>query len=227
MALTACTSVGRCASETSIAASAAKASKSSCSPAIDPEYRVPRQGRATPVCRHPWVSRRSMHRGDGTERRIVFDRQDDAREVDARQFPRSGRRQRGNRAQPQLRRACLQRRRESRSLPAGACPPRLARMLQASGTSPAETSTSSRAGSRPNATFRSGSRWASMIQLDRQLDAAERKVVGGRLAGQNGLRPDFFASRLGQSQPATGPASQLQSPAVETGSAGPSSLTMP
>ncbi len=79
VALTACTSVGRCERVTSIPASVAKVSKSSCSPADVVEDFASKASPAAaletdaPVCRHPRVSRRSMHSGDRTERRIVLD----------------------------------------------------------------------------------------------------------------------------------------------------------
>ena len=210
MALTACTSVGRCASETSTRGVGREGFE------VQLLARGRLSRRATPVCRHPCVSRRSMHRGDGTERRIVFDRQTTPANVDPRQFPRSGRRQRGNRSQPQF--------------AAPACSDGGSSIVACRGLSPrlGDDIPGQRNVARRDLDQFQGRIEAQRdlsqrlavgfdIQLDRQLDAAERKVVGRRLAGQNGLRPDFFASRLGQSQPATGPASQLQSPAVETG----------
>ena len=120
---------------------------------------------ATPVCRHPWVSRCSMHSGDGTERRIVLDRQTTPAKTIRGSFHDSGRRRAGQSLaaaiSPRLSAATA----GVRSLLAGACRRDLPTTFQASGTSPVETSTNSREGSRSNVTFRNGSRWASIFSL--------------------------------------------------------------
>ena len=139
----------------------------------------------------------------------------DVLKVDARQLPRSGRRERGDRPQPQRHGALGWRRRKSnRHLP---------RLVAAICDGlPRERNVARRNLDQFQRRIE-GQRdlWQRLamgvdFQIDREIDAAERKVVGRRLTGQNGLRTGFFAPGLGQSQPATGPASHLEPIAMET-----------